>query len=260
MTDPQPLLQLAAPFALVALRLAGMFLGAPLISTQAVSPRIRALLAVMLAAAVFPALPDALHHAPDVDLVGLAGLAVAELLLGVSIGVLAAIPLTGLMLGGHMMGHQMGLAIAQSFNPETNSDSSAVGQLLYFLGVYTFLALGGLDALLVGVLSTFEHVPVGSMALTDAPLDLFLGVLSSSWELAVRVAAPVLGVILMVLIAMGVIMKTMPQINILSIGFAVKILVGLGTLTFTLIAVEEAVGDELLDTLDAILLWTANAR
>lgn len=256
MTDVQPLLQLAAPFALVAFRLAGMLIGAPLVSAQAVPLRFRALLAVMLAAAVFPALPGALHGAPAVDLAGLAGLAATELLLGVSIGVLASLPLTGLMLGGHMMGHQMGLAIAESFNPETNSDSSAVGQLLYFLGVYTFLALGGLDALLVGVLNTFHTLPIGAMAITDAPLDLFLGVLSSSWELAVRVAAPVLGVILMVLIAMGVIMKTMPQINILSIGFAVKILVGLGTLTLTLIAVEEAVGDELHDVLDAILLWT----
>ncbi|MFG0314280.1 MAG: flagellar biosynthetic protein FliR [Phycisphaerales bacterium] len=257
MTAIEPWLGHVIPFVLVAFRIGGLFVAAPLISSQSVAPRFRALLAIMLAAVVYPTLSSSVQTAPEVTLVELVGLIISELIIGVSIGTIAAIPLAGLQLGGYMMGHQMGLALARSFNPETNSETGAVGQLLYFLGVYVFIGIGGLDAMLIGTLNSFEHIPIGAVGLTEAPLDLFLGVLHSSYELAIRLSAPVLGVILMILIAMGVLMKTMPQINILSVGFAIKILVGLFIFSATLIAMEEAIGDEITSVLNALLQWTA---
>jgi flagellar biosynthetic protein FliR len=250
----QPWLEHVVPFVLVTFRLAGLLVAAPLISGTAVPKRIRALFAVMLAAAVYPAMPT--PPTIDLDLPTLAALGATELLVGVSIGVIAAIPLAGLTLGGYLMGHQMGLAIAQSFNPETNSDDTTVGQLVYFIGVYAFIAIGGLDAMLIGVLNTFDRLPIGAVALTDAPLSIVIDVLTSSYELAIRLSAPVLGVVLMVLVAMGFLMKTMPQINILSVGFAIKIVVGLTILAATLYAIDEVVVDELSGIIDHVLRWS----
>lgn len=255
----EPLLQHVVPFVLVTFRMVGLFLGAPLLSSRTIPVRFRVLLSIMLGVAIYPMLPSALQIAPDVDLPGLAAMMVSETLLGLSIGVIAAIPLSGLSLAGHLIGHQMGLALAQSYDPETNAETDAIGQLLYFLGAYVFMAVGGLDALFVGVLNTFQRLPIGALNITDAPLDIILGVLSSSFELAVRVSTPVLAIILMILIALGFLMKTMPQINILSVGFAIKILVGIMILAATLVAVEEVFSDEILGVLDHILLWTRTA-
>jgi flagellar biosynthesis protein FliR len=251
----QPWLDHVVPFLLVTFRLAGLFVAAPLISGTAVPRRIRALIAVMLAAAVYPAVTP--PTGIDLGIVNLVSLAVSELLVGASIGAIASIPLAGLTLGGYLMGHQMGLAIARSFNPETNAEDGTLGQLIYFLGIYVFIAIGGLDAMLIGVLNTFQHMPIGAVMLSDAPLDIVLDVLSSSYELAVRLSAPVLGVVLMVLVAMGFLMKTMPQINILSVGFAIKILVGLTILTATLYAIEEVISDEFNGVIEHILSWTS---
>lgn len=256
----EPWLGHVIPFALVIFRIAGLFVVAPLISSRSVPAKVRTVMAVMIAAVIYPTLSSQIQTPPDVTLVEFAGIAVSELLIGVTIGTVAAIPLAGLSLGGYLMGHQMGLALARSFNPETNSETGAVGQLLYFLGVYVFIGVGGLEAMVIGTLNTFETIPVGGITMIDAPLDLFVDVLHSSYELAVRLSAPVLGVIVMILIAMGVLMKTMPQINILSVGFAIKILVGLFIFSTTLIAVEEAVGDEISSVLNSILDWTNTPR
>lgn len=256
----EPWLGHVIPFALVVFRIAGLFVVAPMFASQSVPTRVRALLAVMLGAVIYPTLSSEIQTPPDVTIAEFAGIAMGELLIGVSIGTIAAIPLAGLSLGGYLMGHQMGLALARSFNPETNSETGAVEQLLYFLGIYIFIAVGGLEAMIIGTLNTFETVPIGGIAMAQAPLDLFVGVLHASYELAIRLSAPVLGVIVMILIAMGVLMKTMPQINILSVGFAIKILIGLFVFGGTLIALEEAIGDEITRVLDTILLWTSTPR
>lgn len=256
----EPWLGHVVPFALVVFRIGGLFVVAPMISSRSVPARIRALMAVMFGAAIYPMLSSEMQTPPDATFAEFIGIAMGELLIGVTIGTIAALPLAGLSMGGYMIGHQMGLTLARSFNPETNTETGAVEQLMYFLGIYIFIGIGGLEAMVIGVLNTFERIPVGGLVMTDAPLELFLSVLHASFELAIRLSAPVLGVIVMILIAMGVLMKTMPQINILSVGFAIKIMVGLLIFSGTLIALEETIGDEMTRVLGEVLKWAAVPR
>jgi flagellar biosynthesis protein FliR len=69
------------------------------------------------------------------------------------------------------------------------------------------------------------------------------------------VAAPVTGIVLLLVIVIGVMGKTMPQINVMSVGFAVKIIAGLAMLTLALYAVGNAVGDDVAATLTNVLRW-----
>ncbi len=247
---------LALPYMLVLTRITGIFIFTPLISSASIPRRYKALLAVTLAAAVFPMAEQATIPAQSMlDLPTLGIIMFSELLVGVVIGLIASMPIIAVQMAGFLMGYQMGLGLAQTFNPEMEGSDGVVNQLMFTLGISVYLIAGGLELILVALLSTFENVPTGSFSSQDIPLDLVVGMINSGIDLAIRLAAPVMGVIMLSLIAMGFVMKTMPQTNILSVGFAAKILSGLSIMTVALGAINIVIHDEILAGLETLILW-----
>ncbi len=258
MTDLEPILRETVPFMLVVFRVAGLFLVAPILGSVMIPRRALALLAVMFGASIYP-MARSIIDVPDVrGVFDLVPIMVNEMLVGVAIGLLAAMPFAAVQLAGHTMGHQMGLALAQVFNPESDADAGVLGQLMFFLALGTFIGIGGLETLFVAILHTFETVPIGGLDHEQLPLKTLIGVLTASFELALRLASPVLTSVFVVMVAMGVIMKTMPQINVLTIGFAVKIVAGLIMLAVCIFALEQVFLVDLEETLDIILRWAAD--
>ncbi|MEX2219880.1 MAG: flagellar biosynthetic protein FliR [Phycisphaerales bacterium] len=253
MISYEPILSHVVPFMLVVARLGGLFLLAPILGNRFLPAKFRALLVVMLAAAVYPGLSSTVQHLPETTLLTLAPLIVTETLIGFTIGFIACLPIMCLDLAGYVMGHQMGLGLARVYNPHTAMDTDILGQLLMFIALGTFIALGGLEVLFVSLLSTYQGVPIGGVGGGVAPLDLVVGVLSSGVEMAARVAAPVVCIVFLLMISMGFIMKTMPQINILSVGFTVKILFGVGMVAAAIGSMHGAIQGELERVLNVVL-------
>ncbi|HYE62865.1 MAG TPA: flagellar biosynthetic protein FliR [Phycisphaerales bacterium] len=257
--DINPLLARVVPYTLVAFRLAGVFVMAPLLVNIMIPRRFKALLVLMLAAAIFPIVSPSLTMAEvPTDLFGLVPLIVTESLVGVAIGGIAAIPLLSLEMSGIIAGQNMGMGLAKVYNPDADFETDILGQLIYYIGAGIFVAAGGLERLFCGVIDSFKNVPLGGFQVSQTPLDLFVGTLSSGFELAIRVSAPVTAIILLIIVVLGVVGKTMPQLNVLSVGFAIKIVAGLLMLTFALYAIRDAVGDEIMRVLSDIRGWVAS--
>jgi len=252
----EPLLHHVVPFMLVLTRIGGAFMFAPILGSGMVPMRAKALLSVALAAAVYPATSAFIQSPPVVSVWSLPPVIATEALIGFVIGMIATLPLVALEMAGHMMGYQMGLALARTFNPELGSQTEILGQILFFLGVGLFMGLGGVEVMFASVVRSFETVPLGGFAPGMTPLGLAVGVLSSGFELALRIAVPVLCVVLLVLAAMGFIMKTMPQINVLSVGFAIKIICGLFVTMIGVHVIADVAGDEIRHVLELIAGWT----
>lgn len=251
----------SAPFLLCYFRMLGLFMAAPLLSSMILPVRTKAMLAMMLTAAVYPmlsvSLSPALFPSGNLEIITLLPMVVVESIIGYSIGLLATVPLTALEMAGAMMGQQMGMGLARVYNPEADYDVDVLGQLLFYIGSGLFFALGGLEVLLRSLLGTFSRLPIGGMRAGETPLDLLVSLVSSSFELAMRVSAPVAGIILLLVLVFAAIGKTMPQINIMSVGFAIKILAGVLLLTASLYAVQAAVGDSIVETLVRVRDWAA---
>lgn len=240
-----PILEHAGPFALVLMRASGLMLASPILSSLGVPIQARVLLSVMLAIGIYPLVPIEWHRQPvELDLWSLAPLALSELAVGWILGVLVSIPLLLVQLGGYIMSYQMGLSIAAAYNPELDTSTDAFGQALFYLGATIWLSIGGLDNLLLAMVRTFEHLPMGDLLRVGAPVDLYLGVLTSGMELALRVAAPVVAAVMLMMVAMGAVMRTMPQINVMTVGFPLKILFGIAVLSWSIWTVADVVGDE----------------
>jgi len=235
------------PFVLVFFRILGVFIVAPMLSSTAVPVRARLLLGFIMSVAIYPAVAGKLVMPAETDLFGLLPLVLGEALIGFSIGLMMALPLMALEGAGVIAGHQMGMSLARVYNPELDTEADLLGQLLFFAAFASFLLVGGMEAIFGATISTFERVPLGGIMASKVPLESLVGLVSSGLELSVRVAAPVTGVILLLAITLGALSKTMPQINVMSVGFALKIMAGVLMLAFGTSSAVSAVIDSMDD-------------
>jgi flagellar biosynthesis protein FliR len=256
MTLPEYLYQHVAPFMLLLARVGGVFIFAPVLSSPMIPMRIKGFLLFMISVALVPLAGPTPGPEPSVLSLGFS--VAAEALIGLVLGFIAALPMYAAQLGGQLMDHQIGLGLAAVYNPALDTEGTVISDLILNIGVAIFICLGGLDALFLGVARTFMHTPLGAASLFASPLDLVLSLISSGFELALRIAAPVLGVIALETIAAAVVSKTMPQINIMSIGFAVKIGAGLIALIAALSPINGAVADAVNESVRVLLNWASS--
>ncbi len=251
-----PILDHVGPFLLVLFRISGVLVFAPMLASSVIPARVRMLIAAALALSVYPVLPAAQTRPMEMDVLSLLPVAIGEVLIGVAIGLIAALPIFALQLAGLIMGQQAGIALGQVYNPALEAEVDVIGQLMVYAGIAIFVSLGGLETLFLAAAETFKSVPVGSAGWTLGPVDLISGLVASGFQLALRVSAPVLCIILIETIAAALLAKTIPQINVQSVGFAIKVIITLLVLAASAGAIVHAAGGDIQDALNAVGDWT----
>jgi len=270
------------PLTLVGCRLSGLFVLAPMLASMAIPGRVKVLLCAVLSVAMWPLVGPSLATVPaDIDAFSLLLMCAGEVLVGLVIGALAMLPIAAAQLSGVLIGQQMGMSMATVFNPSTESDSDVTGEIVLHLALAAFLALGGLEVMFLAVAQTFTWIPLGAIAgigtsvtaggagaavggtalggtaLGWSPVALTTGLLNSGFDLALRVAAPVIGLVLVETIATAMLIKTIPQMNIMSLGFGFKILIGLLALVAAVRVMDGAVGEHVAESGRQMLQWSA---
>lgn len=258
MQGVEPLVAQAVPWLLVVARVAGLFVFAPMLASVTLPMRARALIAAAMGLAAAPMVIGSGWVDVRPDFVSLPFLLLSELMIGLTMGLIAVVPLLALDLAGVLMGHQMGLNLARVYNPETDAEVDAIGQLLFFVGFAAFVAVGGLESLFLSLLATFDRVPLGGFGVGMLPLDMLIGVLGSGLEFAVRVAAPVWGVVGAVLVVMGLLGKFVPQISTMTVGFMLKIIVGILVLAASMHIIGEVSVDSMRQTSRDVSGWVGS--
>jgi flagellar biosynthetic protein FliR len=211
-------------FTLVAARLAGLFIGAPLFSRRSIPSRFKVMIVFMLAAVLVPA--AAVPKVPG-DAVGVAGALVGELSIGMAIGFLARLLVSAFQLAGSMIAFQMGFALARSFDPETGASSPVMGSLYLNLATMLFLLMDGHHFLIQAVAASFETFPVGAPVAFGTLTGTVYSSASTMYELGVRIAGPVTGLMLLTNATVGFINRVVPQLSIFNIGFPMTVMGGL---------------------------------
>jgi len=151
-----------------------------------------------------------------------------EFLVGAVLGLFVRLILGGIMLAGQLAGFQMGLGIANVIDPATSESISVVAQVLNLLAVFLFLELDG-HLLAVQVLArSFEWIPPFSARLDSALyLDLVRDGGTEMFQVGLALAWPFSLVLLLLYLAMGLLARVAPQVNLLVVGFPITIGVGL---------------------------------
>ncbi len=212
-------------FTLVLFRVAGLTIAAPMFSSQAIPARVKISLSFAMALMVFPVVMGNIPSHLPLSMVVIA--VIGELLIGLVLGTAVGLVFLGGELAGMIIGQQAGIGLGRVVNPLLDSDSTIVGQLYFIATMMIFLLIGGHRAVVLTLLDTFSTVPPGSFKFDASLLELLTTLLNDAFILAVRLAAPALIALLMVSLILGFLSRTIPQLNVLSVGFTIRVVVGL---------------------------------
>ena len=213
------------PFLLVLARLGGLVVAAPVFGHMLVPVRVRAALAMILAIVLAPAV--AVASPLPTTLWGMAGAAATESALGAMIGFTAQLIFAGVALGGQLAGIQMGFGMFNLIDPTSHAQVTIVAEWEQLVALLIFLVLDVHHLLIEALLASFRTAPPGAVLLAAGGLETVFRMAGDVFAIGVRIAAPVLIVLLMTNAALGVLARTIPQLNVFVLGFPVNIGVGL---------------------------------
>ena len=166
------------------------------------------------------------------------GAVVQQVVIGLSIGLAVRMVFASVELAGEVVGFQMGLNFAAFFDPSMNSQSSALGRFFGQLAAFLFVVLNGHVMVLMAVTQSFKAFPVGMSAL-DAMHKLQLFKLGADlFSSALWIALPMVGMLMFVNLALGIVSRVAPQMNIFAVGFPITLAVGLLGVALTLPLIE----------------------
>jgi len=220
---------------MVMFRLSGIFILAPMLGSTTIPRIVKVMLVFSLTFCVYPLLLNPAQ--PSAAILGVVidhGLSLwtlvphiaMELMVGLVIGYCASLPLIGMQFGGDVIDKQIGIGFADIVNPESGEQSGVIANSLFMMGLAIFAILGGHRIMFDILIGSFNTVPIGGFNNFEGVVALVQGMLSVIFQMAFRIAAPLLCLIFLQTVALGFIARTVPQLNIMSVGFTVRILNG----------------------------------
>ena len=207
------------------IRILALFSSAPLLSHASVPLGVRIGLALLCTIIIAPTLAAA----PAVSPFSGAGvlLIVQQLLVGVALGFSLQVVFAAVELAGDMIGLQMGLSFASFIDPQSNEQVPLVGSLLGMLLLLLFCALDGHLLLLGALADSFRSLPVGIDGLHWLDWKRLVDTGALVFAFGLQIALPVIAALILANLALGVLTRAAPQLNIFAVGFPVTLMVGM---------------------------------
>ncbi|WP_035061820.1 flagellar biosynthetic protein FliR [Andreprevotia chitinilytica] len=209
------------------LRIFGLLLTDPFYSSRSIPTRIRVGLAILLAVVLAP-----LVTVPAVPVVSPAGILIAvnQLLIGVMIGFAMRLMFSAVELAGHLSGLQMGLGFAMFFDPQHAAQVPVVAQFLSLVTLLLFLAFNGHLVMIRVLADSFIQLPIDPHPLGAGGLKLMADQGAMVFRMGMLLSLPVVGALLVANLAIGIMTRAAPQLNVFAVGFPLLLGIGLGAL------------------------------
>ena len=212
------------------LRISALLMAAPLFSLDALSLRIRVMLAIVITFLVYP-----LVDWPVIDPISANGLLqiVNQLFIGAMMGLMLQVVVGAISLAGQTIAGSMGLSMASMVDPNIGN-VPVISQFLVIMSTLIFLGFGGHVIMLSMVIDSFQTVPIGKFILGQVTFGKVVAWSGMMFLGGVLIALPVMISLLFINIGLGVVTRAAPSLNIFSVGFPASIAAGILVLILSL--------------------------
>ncbi|WP_019141182.1 flagellar biosynthetic protein FliR [Noviherbaspirillum massiliense] len=213
-------------------RILGLLAVAPLFGNLNVPMRIKVGLGIMLSLIIAPTVPEL----PALDPLSLAGLLILaqQLVIGLALGFAMRIVFAAVEFAGEVAGLTMGFGFASFFDPNTHGRSSAINQFLSLLAILLFLALNVHLMMLSTLAETFQILPISSAPFFGGGFQQLASWGGRIFSAGLQLALPVIAALLITNVALGILTRAAPQLNLFAIGFPITLGVGLIVIALSL--------------------------
>lgn len=218
-------------FLLILIRVASFIFVAPFFSQANVPQRIKLGLSLFLSVIFYNVLP--VQDFSYTGVIGYATLVIKESIAGLLIGFSAYVCFMIINLAGRIIDMEIGLAMAQQFDPTTRTQTGITGTLYSYLIMMVMLASDMHIYLINAILESFSLIPIGGARLGDTLYGTIVGFISDYFIIGFRIALPIFSAILIMNCMLGIMAKVAPQMHMFSVGIQMKLLTGLFILFVT---------------------------
>lgn len=231
-------------------RILGLVSVAPMFGNVSVPARLKIGLGVMIALIIAPAVP-ALPATDPMSLTGLLIL-VQQFVIGLSMGFAMRIAFSGVEMAGEITGMTMGLGFATFYDPQSRGHSSAISQFLALMTMMIYLASDLHLVLLSTLAESFTSLPVSSGTISGGGFKQVVTWGGRIFSAGVQLSLPIVAALLITNMALGVLTRAAPQLNIFGIGFPITIGVGFVMIALSLPYLATPIGRLLQEGIEAI--------
>jgi len=213
-------------FIFIFARLLGVFVSAPLLGDYNIPFQIKVGFAFITSLVFFPLLTIP-RFGPNPDVVHIVLLMLAELGIGIMLGLTARMILAAVGMAGETIGFQMGIGMANVFDPSTSQQTALVAQVQIVFALLLLVVMDGHHLFIRAVAQSYQLVQPGAFSLERFQYDHLLSITSQFFVLALKLGAPLIVALLAANLGIGLIARTVPQMNVFVVGLPFTIALGL---------------------------------
>ncbi|MDG1873012.1 MAG: flagellar biosynthetic protein FliR [Mariniblastus sp.] len=228
-------LQTTIVFLLALTRITAAILTAPVLGNRSVPLRFRLVLAILLTCTAMPLIQvDSMGGLQGWTTSMAASMLLSEIVIGSLLGFGIMIVFSAAQVAGTVIGQMAGIQISSSLDPQSGQPSSPVNQMFGILSLAAFALIGGPELVVTATLDTFANLPLGTTLQQSSVFALLGNLLQQSFILTLRGVAPAIAALMISTLVIGLISRTYPQMNLLSLGLSSNLMVMLLAIFFTL--------------------------
>jgi flagellar biosynthetic protein FliR len=213
-------------FLLIMMRVSPILFMMPLFNARNLPNLLKVSLALTVSLVLWPVAPLDASLFPA-DPCGFMFLLISELMIGLLLGLSVQLVFGGLQLAGELMGVQMGLSMASIVDPQSGGNSTVIAQFHYLLGLLIFLSIDGHHWFFRALIRSFQLLSPGEFVPKAGLYRHLLGLSGRMFLIALQIAAPVMAILFFIQVALGILARAVPQVNILMSSFPLTISLGL---------------------------------
>ncbi|MFZ5943692.1 MAG: flagellar biosynthetic protein FliR [Bacillota bacterium] len=211
-------------FAIILFRITGFMLAAPVFNSRNLPSHLKIALSLTLSLFVFLTIFGEINT-PIINL-GFALILISEILIGVVIGFSAQLLFAAIQLAGQSIDMQMGFGIVNVMDPQSGMQIPLMGTYKYLLAILVFFLINGHHFLIEALVHSYQLIPMEGINISSSLILLLIEFTGKMFLIAFKLAAPMVGALFITDFVMGIIARTVPQMNVFLVGMPAKILAG----------------------------------
>ena len=246
------IIEVLLAFFLISIRLSAFIIASPFFSARFIMLRVRVLISIVISLIVFSIYPLEIDTKVLSSAYGVAVI-FKEVAIGVTAGLILSIMFSAASLAGEKIATSAGLSYAAQVDPVSGVQTPVVSQILYLFLVMIFLSVDGHLIALRIIIDSYQLVPIGALPIPSALIDGGMAASGSMFLNASIIMMPVVLIVLLINVAIGIITRSAPQLNLFSFGFPITMLGTFIVLYFSISNLGDAFSDLINSSLDHLM-------
>lgn len=211
---------------LVSLRLVAFFIIVPAFFPEGTPNIVKISLSLMIAYIIMPGISTA-NIANVSTTMTFVIYAINEVIAGLTLGFFTNLCFMSVRFAGNIMDLQVGFSMMSMYDPSTSSNTTLIEHMIYWFSLVLFFIIDGHHMLIRALIDSFSNIQIGQFFLSNDNINVIISAFTSYFAVGIKIAIPIMIILLITDLAMGLVARTVPQLNIMILGLPIKILIGL---------------------------------